>query len=239
MDEAVQFVAARLQKEGGVPSVIATVNAQFVCIANGVQRFANFISNADLVVADGASVVAASRMLGKPLPERVAGVDLVKRMCAAVAKTGHSVYLLGGRPEAAAKAEQTLYQWFPKLRIAGIDCPKFGFNEDPVANAEALERIRKAFPDILFVALGAPKQEFWIEENFAELPTKVVIGVGGSFDMLTGIVRRAPVWVQRIGMEWAFRFLQEPGRLWKRYLIGNLRFLQIVAWQRMTQGAAH
>ena len=210
--------------------MVATANAQFAQIARADRRFRDILDRAEIVVADGMSVVAASRLLGHPLPERIAGVDLVVDICRMAAAHGLSVYFLGGRPGAARCAAEKLCRSFPGLRIL-VHCPPFGFEKDPAMLAAVVERIRAEAPDILLVGLGAPKQEFWMDEHQAVLPVKVMVGVGGSFELLSGIKTRAPLWMQRAGLEWLFRLAQEPARLWKRYLLGNAEFIQVVMQQ--------
>jgi N-acetylglucosaminyldiphosphoundecaprenol N-acetyl-beta-D-mannosaminyltransferase len=236
MDEAVEQAFSHLNSCEGRPQVIETVNAQFVCLAHEKQQFADLVSKADMVVADGMSVVAASRLLGQPCPERVTGVDLLVRLCEKAAETGATVYFMGGRPGAAEKTAERLCAKYPGLEIAGVDCPPVGFDKDPEQSAAVIGRITSAAPDFLFVGLGAPKQEIWINQYADKLPVKTLIGVGGSFEMLSGELPRAPKWMQQAGLEWLFRLGLEPGRLWKRYLIGNLHFMQIVAFQWMAQG---
>lgn len=215
--------------------MIATANAQFAQIARIDPRFNALLQQAEIVVADGMSIVVASRLLGRPLPERIAGVDLVIEICREAATTGLSVYLLGGRPCTAAKTAEKMRSMLPTLKIAGVDCPPMGFDAEAARSRTVVERIRAALPDILFVGLGAPKQEFWMERHRDELPVRVMVGVGGSFDILSGELPRAPRWMQSSGLEWAFRLSREPRRLWKRYLLGNAQFTQAVLWQWLTQ----
>ncbi len=238
MNQAVDLAFQNLNQEHDRALVIETANAQFVCLARAKRQFSELVSKADMVVADGMSVVAASRLLGLPCPERVAGVDLLVRLCERAAGTGASVYFLGGKPGKAEKTAMRLYAQFPALEVVGIDCPPMGFDKDPIQAAAVVARIASAAPDFLFVGFGAPKQEIWINRYADTLPVKTMIGVGGSFEMLSGEFPRAPEWMQRAGLEWLFRLGLEPGRLWKRYLIGNLRFMQIVAFQWMAKGTA-
>ena len=238
MNETVDLAFANLRRRVRRALVIETVNAQFVCLARAHQQFSELVSRADLVVADGMSVIAASRLLGQPCPERVAGVDLLVRLCERAAETGARVYFLGGKPGAAEKTALRLRAQFPGLNMAGIDCPPMGFDKDAAQINAVLGRIASAAPDFLFVGFGAPKQEIWINRFSNTLPVKTMVGVGGSFEMLSGQFPRAPQWMQRVGLEWLFRLGLEPGRLWSRYLIGNLRFMQIVAWQWIAQSTA-
>lgn len=230
--EALARAREFLCTEGMRAAVFATVNAQFVHLASRQPRFAAFLRRADLSVADGMSLVFASRLLGTPLPERIAGIDLTRELCALLATQGGSVYLFGGRPGAAAVAENRLRQLYPALRVAGVGCPPLNFERSPAEADLALRSIQAAHPDLLLVGLGAPKQEYWIEENLDSLPCKLVLGVGCTFDVLSGQVRRAPSCMQRWGVEWFFRLCTEPNRLWLRYLLGNTFFL----WALLCRG---
>lgn len=232
MQEAVNLALASVNCNNQRAMVIETVNAQFVCLARSKRQFSELISRADMVIADGISVVAASRVLGYPLPERVPGIDLLMKVCERAGHGGHSVYLLGGKPGVAEKAALHLQTQFPRLVVAGVES---GFFATPEEEAAALDRIRTASPDFLFVGLGVPKQEYWMSQHSSDLSVKVMVGVGGSFDVLSGDIPRAPLWMQTAGMEWLFRLLREPRRLWRRYILGNMRFMQIVAIQWAAQ----
>jgi N-acetylglucosaminyldiphosphoundecaprenol N-acetyl-beta-D-mannosaminyltransferase len=218
-----------------LPAVIATVNAQFVHLAYREPRFASFLLHADLSIADGMSLVFASRLLGQPLPERISGVDLTEDLWALLNKQGGSVYLLGGKPGAAAATAQKLQERYPQVKIVGVDSPPMGFEKMPEVKNVVLRKIQAAQPDLLLVCLGAPKQEYWIEDHLLALPVKLVMGVGGTFDLLSGQVRRAPMWMQKCGLEWFFRLYVEPGRLWQRYLVGNSYFAWVVLSQIIAQ----
>lgn len=223
-----------MHENGACARLIATINVQFLQAARSDARFREVLARADLSVADGVPVVWASRLLCAPLPERVNGTNLMVDLCRLAAEEGRSVYLLGGKPGAAAKAAEVLKGRFPALRVAGVDCPPFGFDKNPEARAAVADRISQARPDLLFAAFGAPKQEFWADEH-RELPVKVILGVGGSFEMIAGFVKRAPVWCQNAGFEWLWRLAMEPGRLWKRYLVGNSQFVWRVGAQWLRQ----
>ncbi len=231
MQEVVRRIRGIALAKGTKTRMIATANAQFAQIARKDRRFQAVLQQAEIVVADGMSIVAASRLLGRPLPERIAGVDLLVELCREAASTRLSVYFLGGRPCAAKKAADNMRARFARLRVAGIDCPPVGFENDPSESAAVVRRIRKAAPDILFVGFGAPKQEYWMERQADALPVKVMIGVGCSFEVLSGQMPRAPRCMQKAGFEWLFRLGVEPRRLWRRYLVGNVQFAQTVLWQ--------
>lgn len=189
-------------------------------------------TNADLVVADGMPVIWASRFLGRKLPERVAGSDLFPALSARAAAENLSIYLLGGSPGSADRAADILRQRHPNLRIAGTYCPDFGFEKDESECARIAERIRESKADILFVGVGSPKQENWIAKYRELTGAKLSIGVGISFSFLCGDVVRAPRWMQRLGLEWLHRLVQEPGRLWKRYLVDDMAFFRMVLRER-------
>jgi N-acetylglucosaminyldiphosphoundecaprenol N-acetyl-beta-D-mannosaminyltransferase len=227
MSEAIDRVSTMLDESRDRAAHVVTTNAQFIELAHQQERFAEVLRRADLSVADGFSLVWASRWLGQFVPERVAGVDLMLQLCERAASTGKTVYFLGGRPGAAHETAERLKSDFSQLQIVGVDCPPIGFLDDPEESARVAERIQTAKPDLLFVGLGAPKQEYWIE-RYAHLPAKVMMGIGGTFEFVAGYRKRAPLILQRTGFEWMWRLCMEPRRLWKRYLVGNSIFLYLV-----------
>jgi N-acetylglucosaminyldiphosphoundecaprenol N-acetyl-beta-D-mannosaminyltransferase len=235
MEEAVDRVSGMLEESRDRAAHIVTMNAQFVEIAHQDERFAALMRRADLNVADGLSLVWASRFLGQSLPERVAGVDLMIRLCETAAANGKTVYFLGGTPGAAFRTAERLRESLPALQIVGIDCPPHGFVQNAEQCRRVADRINAVKPDLLFVGLGAPKQEYWIERN-AYLPAKVMMGIGGSFEFAAGFRKRAPIFWQKTGVEWLWRLCLEPRRLWRRYLIGNSIFIFLVFRQWWNQG---
>jgi N-acetylglucosaminyldiphosphoundecaprenol N-acetyl-beta-D-mannosaminyltransferase len=220
---------------GGPPAYVITPNAQHVVLLDEDMRLRKIYRGADLVVADGISLVLASRMFGHHIRERVAGVDLFQRLCSLAAERGLRVFLLGGRPGAAERAAAALQGRWPKLQIDNY-CPPMGFEESPEETKRVADAVLAFQPHLLFVGFGAPKQERWIFEQGLRLGAVVSIGVGGSFEMVSGIVQRAPLWVQHIGCEWLYRLCMEPRRMWRRYLIGNARFCTIVLQQSVRKG---
>jgi N-acetylglucosaminyldiphosphoundecaprenol N-acetyl-beta-D-mannosaminyltransferase len=210
------------------PDYVVTPNVDHVMRVQRHRRFRRVYHEASLVLADGMPVVWASRILGTPVKAKVSGSDLLPGLAPVAAARGLSLYLLGGQPGAAEACARTLTHRTPSLRIAGVHCPEPGFHLDPRRNQGVLETVRKAAPDILFVALGTPKQEYWIHQYHRELGVPVSIGVGAAFDFLAGAARRAPVWMQKRGLEWLYRLCCEPRRLWKRYLLDDSPFLYLV-----------
>lgn len=188
------------------------------------ESFRRLIEGSTVRVADGMPLVWASRLQGTPLPQRVAGSNLISSVSSAAAERGRSIYLLGGDEGTAQAAAEVLRQRHPTLRVAGTYYPEFGFEHDPVKMAAMRQSVLDARPDIVFVALGCPKQERIIAGLRDPLPQSWFLGVGISFSFLCGRVRRAPKWMQRLGLEWIHRLLQEPGRLAKRYLLHDIPF---------------
>ncbi len=221
------------------PLLIMGPNAQLVVLAQRNARFAKALRSADLNVPDGISIVLASRLLGSPISGRVTGGDLMERLCAEAALHGLSIFLLGGLPTAARLAARRLERKYPKLKVAGTYCPPLGFEHDPEENARIRRLITEARPSLLFVAFGAPKQEIWIHENCPALPIGAAMSVGAAFDTQAGLRRRAPGWTHKIGMEWLYRLLREPRRLWRRYLFGNAYFIYCVLKQKLHSRDLH
>lgn len=179
----------------------------------------------DLLLADGQSIVWASRLLRRPLPERVAGIDIFERLLVLAHKEGRSIYLLGAQPDVLRKLEERLQERLPGIRIAGSHHGYFDAAEAPAIAAE----IRNSGADMLFLGMASPKKEIFLGSFGASLDVPVLHGVGGSFDILAGITRRAPPAWQRVGMEWAYRLLQEPRRMLWRYVRTNTAFILLTA----------
>lgn len=201
---------------------VATINADFVVNALHDPELRYILQEADMTTADGMPLVWGARLLGVTLPERVTGADMVPALAERAAQRGYSLYLLGAKPGVAARAAQALQERYPGLKIAGIESPPHCSILE--MDRAILDRVKAARPDILLVAFGNPKQEKWISMYARELGIPLSIGVGGTLDLIAGVTRRAPRWIQRIGGEWLFRLLQEPRRLWKRYVRDLLYF---------------
>jgi N-acetylglucosaminyldiphosphoundecaprenol N-acetyl-beta-D-mannosaminyltransferase len=237
VDEAVTAVVAALLKRSAAASfLIMGPNAQLTALAQKDIFFAKALHASSLNVPDGISVVLASRVLGKKILVRVPGGELMERLCREAANHKLSIFLLGGLPGAAAEAAIQLQRKYPALSVAGAYCPPRGFECDPTQSAHVLRLITESSPDLLFVALGAPKQEIWMHQNCLSLPIGAAMSVGAAFDTLAGLRKRAPLWTQKVGMEWLYRLVQEPRRLWRRYLIGNTHFIYLVLKQLFLYG---
>ncbi len=191
------------------PHMIVTSDASGVMRAVDDPEFRDIVNRADLVTPDGAGVILSARLLNIPLEARCSGCDMVVGLCGVAAELGRSVYLLGGAPGVAELAGKKLQEQFPDLRIAGCRDGYFKPEDEP----EVLEEIKRTRPAVLFVALGIPRQEKWIREHLEELGVPVSVGIGGSLDVISGLKKRAPVWMQRAGIEWLYRVAKEPSRL--------------------------
>jgi len=211
---------------------VVTANAQFYVLAEKSRRFRDCLRDAHYICADGMPIVWACNTFTEGMVPRIAGVDLIEKMCRFGASHGLQVFLLGGRPEAASMTAKVLLEKYPGIQIAGVNCPLYGFERRPDTLQPVLDHIADARPHVLFVGLGAPKQEFFIHHHIKPLRVPLAIGIGGSFEILSGKLNRAPMWMQSSGLEWFYRLVQEPQRLWRRYLIGNLEFLwSVTRWK--------
>ena len=216
----------------GEPQYVVTPNVQHIVLLATDKYLRRVYSEAAFVLPDGVSILLGARFLGQKIPQRIAGVDMFQALCREAAVKGLRVFLLGGRPGSAEKAAAQLQAQYPRLMVCGTCCPPLGFENDPRQQADIEARVKGARPHFLFVAFGAPKQEYWIYEHARKLGVPISMGVGGSFEMVGGVVPRAPLWVQDIGFEWLFRLAREPRRLWKRYLTCIVQFTQLVLRQR-------
>jgi N-acetylglucosaminyldiphosphoundecaprenol N-acetyl-beta-D-mannosaminyltransferase len=212
---------------GGEPHQIITVNVEMLVAARDDPEFAGVLAGGDLNVADSAGVMFAARLLSRPLRERVTGSDGIYRLAAHSALTGHRIYLLGAAPGVAEVVAERLSTVNPGLDVAGTYAGSPQVSEED----DIIQRIRQANPDLLLVAYGVPAEEQWIARNRQRLAVPVMIGVGGAFDFVAGVTKRAPGWMRRWGLEWLYRLLREPWR-WRRQL-ALPRFLVLVLRQKI------
>lgn len=207
MNESVAVLEEKLQKKE--QAFVVTANAEIIMMCQQDKEYNNIVSEqADLVLPDGAGAVWAGRYLGNEVPERVAGFDLYNQLLKLSADKGYKVYFFGGAPGVAEAAKNKAEELYPGVQIVG--CRNGYFTE---AEEEAIiKEINDAAPDMLFVALGAPKQEKWLVKYHNQLKPRVLMGIGGSFDVLAGKMERAPKWMQEASLEWAFRLYKQPSR---------------------------
>lgn len=238
-DQVVTEVRRALDQ--GTGGRIITPNVDILRQARRDEQVRGYLADATLVVADGMPLIWASRLAGTPLPERVCGSSLIWSLSAGLARDCRSVYLLGGEPatrapgvavrqrqpssagppppdDGARRASRRLVEACPGLRIAGQDSPPYGFDRDPVALAAACRAVIEAKPDLVYVGLGFPKQEWLISKLRPELPFTWFLGCGAAINFVAGDITRAPAWMQRTGLEWAHRLVTEPRRLARRYV---------------------
>jgi N-acetylglucosaminyldiphosphoundecaprenol N-acetyl-beta-D-mannosaminyltransferase len=203
------------------PHMIITANASHLCMMRNNPELAQACHAAHLTVADGMSVVWALRASGQPVPERVAGVDLMACLLAAAGEQRLRVYFLGARREIVTALAEMSRVKHPGIEIAGFHDGYFGLEDHP----GIVEEIRASRADMLFVGMPSPFKETWCERHLERLEVPIIMGVGGSFDVLAGFTRRAPRWLQSLGLEWFWRVLMEPRKLWRRYLTTNIEFI--------------
>jgi len=238
--DAAREIVRWAKTAGDVPRFVATTNVDFLVKSVSWNpdsprhpELVEVLRNASLNTADGMPVVWASRLLGGDVRERVSGSDLVPFLASAAAKDGITLFLLGGKEEIARKAAALMTAQNPGLRIVGVDSPfvrtegmQIGFEDE--TDAQICERINAAGADVLLVGFGNPKQEMWFHRNRHRLQVNVVLGVGGTLNFVAGEIGRAPAWMQKAGVEWIYRLIEEPGRLWQRYALGLLKFSYVL-----------
>lgn len=238
--QTVELIAGMIAS--GRPHYLATANVDFVVQAMADVELRRILFDAHLVLADGMPLVWASRRLGNPLPERVTGSDLVPRLLRESESRGWRVFFLGGTPESVAQAAENTRAKHPRLQLVGAYSPPFRplleMDHDDIQ-----QRVQAARPDLLFVAFGCPKQEKWINMHYRDLGVPVSVGVGATIDFLAGTMKRAPIWMQQTGMEWAFRLAQEPKRLAGRYgrgfrVFGRALLAQLAELRERRRGPA-
>jgi len=223
MDEALQEAERFIREDR--PHMIVTSDASTIVRAQDDPELRRIMNETDMVTPDGAGVVLAAKLLNLPVRARCSGCDMVAELCRVAARLGRSVYLLGAEPGVAELAARNLKRQVPGLEIAGVHHGYFSPEEEPAI----VEEIRRAHPAVLFVALGIPRQEKWIRAHLDELGVPVCVGVGGSFDVISGRKKRAPLWMQRMGLEWLYRTIREPRR------IGRLVALPRILWLTFMQ----
>lgn len=219
MDETISEVEKIILE--GKPTQHIVVNAAKVNLMNEDPALREIVNKCPLVNADGASIVWAAKQLGIPITERVAGIDLFLNLVKLAAEKGYKIYLFGAKEEVVQKVKKIFSAQYPTLQIVGTRNGYFTEADEP----EIVEDMAASGADMLFVAFSSPKKEYWVNKYLNQLHIPFVMGVGGSFDVVAGVTDRAPKWMQDHGLEWFYRFIQEPGRMWQRYIIGNAKFI--------------
>ncbi|QSR36407.1 glycosyltransferase [Marinobacterium iners] len=217
MEETVGLIDAAVAADRFTQHVVVNV-AKIVNMQQDLQLDAS-VRECDIINIDGMGVVLGARLLGHNVPERVAGVDLFHELLAMSASKGYPVYLLGAKDEVVGETARRVQQLYPGLKLAGYHHGYFWDDEEAMVN-----KVRESGAQLLFVAITSPKKENFINRWRDQLGVTFVMGVGGTFDVVAGKVKRAPVWMQKWGLEWLYRVIQEPRRMWKRYLVTNSKF---------------
>ncbi len=226
MDEAIQSIETMVENKNR--SYIVAVNVDVAVKIENDRYLKEIVDNADMVLVDGKPVIWISKWNGHPVKEKVSGSDMVPCLCRKAAQKGYSIFIIGGKNGVAEKAKQNLEKTCPGIKIVGAYAPPFGFEKDLDELARINKRISEAHPDLLIACFGCPKQEKWIYENYKKYDATVSICAGATVDFLAGNVKRAPEWMSEHGLEWLYRFLQEPKRMFKRYFIDDLRIIRMI-----------
>lgn len=229
MQQTINLVDNAIQQKRSVHHVV--INAVKVVNAQKNPELRESIVNCDIINADGQGIIWASRILKKPLPERVAGIDLMEKLVALAPKKKYRIFFLGAKENILKKVIKVYSEKYGPDIIAGYCNGYF----KPENEAEIAQQIAESKADILFVAMSSPKKEIFLNTYKNVIQTPFIMGVGGSFDVVAGFVKRAPKWMQKRGLEWLYRTMQEPRRMWKRYLFGNSRFIFLVLKEKMKQ----
>ena len=223
MDETVDYVKQVIARRNP-PVQHVVINALKVNLMEKDPELREIVNSCPLINADGASILWAAKKLGVPVKERVTGIDLFMRLVEEAAKDGYKIYLFGAKPEVVEKVRTIFTEKYPTLQIVGTRNGYF----KPEDEDEIVAGMAASGADMMFVAFSSPKKEYWVRRYLDQLNIPFVMGVGGSFDVVAGVTKRAPQIWQKLGLEWFYRFVQEPRRLFKRYIIGNMTFIRHV-----------
>lgn len=209
-------------------SYIVAINVDVVMKIENDSYLKKIVDSADMVLVDGKPLIWISKMHKQPVKAKISGSDLVPKLCEVAAKKNYTIFILGGKDGIAEKAKKNLERKHPGIRVVGTYAPPFGFEKNQRELKKTNDIITKAKPDILIVCFGCPKQEKYIYENIEKYDAKVSICAGATVDFLAGNVKRAPKWMSEHGLEWFYRFLQEPKRMFKRYFVDDLKILKLI-----------
>ena len=219
MEETISEVEKIIAR--GVPTQHVVINANKVNLMNEDPELKRIVNECPLINADGISILWAAKVLGLPIKERVTGIDLFLNLVKVASEKGYKIYLFGAKEEVVRKVKKVFEEEYPTLQIVGYRNGYFTEEDEP----EIVKNMAESGADMMFVAVSSPKKEYWINKYIDQLNIPFVMGVGGSFDVVAGVTERAPKWVQIRGFEWLYRLVQEPRRMWRRYVIGNAQFI--------------
>ena len=229
MQETVDLIDAAISQKKPIHHV--AINAAKVVNARKDKSLKDSIVNCDIISADGQAIVWASHFLNRPLPERVAGIDLMENLVKLAKERNYRIFFLGAKEEVVTKVVNVYVKKYSEDIIAGYMNGYFSKEEE----FQIAKKISDTETNILFVAMSSPRKEIFLNSYKNIIKSPFIMGVGGSFDVISGLVKRAPLWMQESGLEWLFRFIQEPRRMWKRYLFGNLEFILLVFREKYRQ----
>ncbi len=226
MSEAIATIEDLI--ETNKKAYVVAVNVDVVIKIEKDVYLKKIVNNADMVLVDGQPLVWISKLHGKPLKAKISGSDLVPLLCEVASEKGYKIFILGGKKQVAERAKEKLESQLPQIRIVGTYAPPFGFENNESELKKINQMISEAQPDILIACFGCPKQEKWIYENIKKYDAKVSVCAGATVDFLAGNVKRAPRWMSEHGLEWFYRFIQEPQRLFKRYFVDDVKILKLI-----------
>ncbi len=219
MEETIEAVEDIIKRR--IPTQHVVINAYKINLMEKDEKLRNIVNSCPLINADGASIVWAAKMMGIPLTERVTGCDLFQVLVEVAVEKGYKIYLFGAKEDVVTKVKTNFEKKYPGLQIVGYRNGYFTESDIP----EIIQDMHDSGADMMFVAFSSPKKEYWVNKYLNDINIPFVMGVGGSFDIVAGVTERAPMWFQKHGLEWFYRFIQEPRRMWKRYIVGNIKFI--------------
>ena len=217
LNESVNILNGVIDRKEKIRACVTPVNC--LVWAQSDEKLKELYKSADIVFCDGVPLLWMSKFLNTPLKERITGLDLLPKYVAECAAKNYTMFLLGAKEGVAEKLKQQFEKTHPGIKIVGVYSPPFAEKFSDEENLKMINLINKAKPNVLWVSLTAPKQDFWINANLNKLDVNIAIGVGGAFEVSAGLIKRAPIWMQKSGLEWLYRFLKEPKRLFIRYFI--------------------
>ena len=209
---------------------ITPVNSVLAAVKS--EQVKTIYNNADYVLCDGMPIKWASSFLNTPILERITGLDLLPNLVGLCVKNDFSIFLLGASPGVGDKLKEVILTYYPQARVMGVYVPPFMTTFTTEENNKMISAVNAASPDVLLVSLTAPKQDIWIANNKEALNATLMVGIGGAFEVMAGLAKRAPKWLQKAGLEWLYRFIQEPKRLFRRYFIEAPLFIPLIIKQK-------
>ncbi len=226
MDESINAVEKLIHKDE--KSYVVAVNVDVIMKIESDSELKELTDKADIVLVDGKPLIWISKIHKRPIKAKISGSDLVPKLCELAAERGYTMYILGGADGIAERAKEKLEKNLPGIKIVGIYAPPFGFEKNEEELIQINGMISEAQPDLLITCFGCPKQEKFIYRNMDKYDAKVSVSAGATVDFLAGNVKRAPKWMSEHGLEWFYRFLQEPKRMFKRYFVDDVKILKLV-----------